>query len=45
MRELEKKSLLRMKDVLGSEVRLESYRRFERNYFNEEVQRRRMAQH
>ncbi|MFV8251256.1 FHA domain-containing protein [Bdellovibrio bacteriovorus] len=45
MRELENQTLARMKDVLGTEVRLESYRRFERNFYKEEVQRRRMAQH
>lgn len=43
MRELENQSLARMKSVLGTEVRLESYRRFERNFYKEEVQRRRMA--
>lgn len=37
MRSLEKDSLNRMKDVLGSEVRLESYRRFERNFFETEI--------
>ncbi len=41
----ENQTLARMKDLLGSEVRLESYRRFERNFYKEEVQRRRMAQH
>lgn len=41
----ENQTLSRMKDLLGSEVRLESYRRFERNFYKEEVQRRRMAQH
>lgn len=45
MRQLEKDSLVRMKDILGSEVRVESFRRFERNFYKEEVQRRRMAQH
>ncbi|KHD89389.1 MAG: large Ala/Glu-rich protein [Bdellovibrio sp. ArHS] len=45
MRVLEKESLARMKEVLGSEVRVESFRRFERNFYKEEVQRRRMAQH
>lgn len=37
MRNLEKESLERMKVVLGSEVRLESYRRFERKFFETEV--------
>lgn len=37
MRALEKESLLRMKTALGSEVRLESYRRFERKFFETEV--------
>lgn len=37
MRSLEKESLSRMKEVLGSEVRLESYRRFERNFFTKEI--------
>ncbi|WII73381.1 FHA domain-containing protein [Bdellovibrio sp. 22V] len=45
MRQLETETLARMKDVLGSEVRVESFRRFERNFYKEEVQRRRMAQH
>ncbi len=43
MRELETQTLARMKVTLGSEVRLESYRRFEKNFYMEEVQRRRMA--
>lgn len=37
MRGLEKESLERMKAVLGSEVRLESYRRFERKFFETEI--------
>ncbi len=45
MRQLETDTLARMKDVLGSEVRVESFRRFERNFYKDEVQRRRMAQH
>lgn len=45
MRGLETETLARMKDILGSEVRVESFRRFERNFYREEVQRRRMAQH
>ncbi|WP_413944292.1 FHA domain-containing protein [Bdellovibrio sp. HCB-162] len=45
MRGLETETLARMKDILGSEVRVESFRRFERNFYKEEVQRRRMAQH
>lgn len=45
MRVFETQTLARMKDLLGSEVRLDSYRRFERNFYREEVQRRRMAQH
>lgn len=44
MHGLEKETLTRMKNILGSEVRLESFRRFERNFFKEEAQRRRMAQ-
>nr|BFD58866.1 hypothetical protein CKG001_09730 [Bdellovibrio sp. CKG001] len=43
MRELENQTLVRMKTTLGSEVRLESYRRFEKNFYMEEVKRRRMA--
>ncbi|UXR65097.1 FHA domain-containing protein [Bdellovibrio bacteriovorus] len=43
MRELEGQTLTRMKTTLGSEVRLESYRRFEKNFYMEEVKRRRMA--
>lgn len=45
MRATETETLARMKDILGSEVRVESFRRFERNFYREEVQRRRMAQH
>lgn len=37
MRALEKESTDRMKAVLGSEVRLESYRRFERKFFETEI--------
>ncbi|WP_413557972.1 FHA domain-containing protein [Bdellovibrio sp. HCB209] len=40
MRALEKENVTRMKDLLGSEVRLESFRRFENNFFREEVLRR-----
>ncbi|MEN0059015.1 MAG: hypothetical protein AAGB31_09280, partial [Bdellovibrio sp.] len=45
MRQLEVETLARMKDILGSEVRVESFRRFEKNFYKEEVQRRTMAQH
>ncbi|MNJ96853.1 FHA domain protein [compost metagenome] len=45
MRELEAETLVRMKEILGTEVRLESYRRFEKNFYREEMQRRQMAQH
>lgn len=45
MRELELDGLERMKSVLGTEVRVDSYRRFERNFYKEEMQRRRMASH
>lgn len=45
MRELELESLERMKSILGTEVRVDSYRRFERNFYKEELQRRRMASH
>jgi len=37
MRNLEKESMDRMKTVLGSEVRLESYRRFEKKFFETEI--------
>lgn len=37
MRNLEKESTERMKVVLGSEVRLESYRRFEKRFFETEI--------
>lgn len=37
MRVLEKESLERMKTLLGSEVRLDSYRRFERKFFETEI--------
>ncbi len=39
MHALEKESLDRMKILLGSEVRLESYRRFERKFFESEILR------
>jgi hypothetical protein len=45
MRETELESLERMKGILGTEVRVDSYRRFERNFYKEEMQRRRMASH
>lgn len=45
MHKLEAETLVRMKDILGSEVRLESFRRFEHDFFMEELQRRRVAQH
>jgi hypothetical protein len=45
MRLFENQTVSRMKDILGSEVRLESFRRFEKNFYREEVDRRRMAQH
>jgi len=45
MRLFENQTVARMKDILGSEVRLESFRRFEKNFYREEVDRRRMAQH
>ncbi|KYG61620.1 hypothetical protein AZI86_18120 [Bdellovibrio bacteriovorus] len=45
MRDLELESLERMKTILGTEVRVDSYRRFERNFYKEEMQRRRMASH
>jgi pSer/pThr/pTyr-binding forkhead associated (FHA) protein len=45
MHVLEKESRERLKVVLGSEVRLDSFRRFEKTLFLEEVQRRQMAQH
>lgn len=44
MRKLETETLLRLKEILGSEVRLESFRRFENNFYSEELQRRGMAQ-
>jgi len=37
MRNLEKESLERMKAILGSEVRLESYRRFEKRFYETEI--------
>jgi pSer/pThr/pTyr-binding forkhead associated (FHA) protein len=43
MRGLEKQSMERMKTVLGSEVRLESYRRFERKFYEQEGQGRSTA--
>ena len=45
MHALEKESRERMKVILGSEVRLDSFRRFEKTLFIEEVQSRQMAQH
>lgn len=45
MHVLEKESRERLKVILGSEVRLDSFRRFEKTLFIEEVQRRQMAQH
>ncbi|MFM6927872.1 MAG: FHA domain-containing protein [Bdellovibrio sp.] len=45
MRVFESQTVLRMKEILGSEVRLESFRRFEKNFYREEVERRRTAQH
>lgn len=45
MHALEKENRERMKVILGSEVRLDSFRRFEKTLFTEEVQRRQMAQH
>lgn len=45
MHTLETETLSRMKEILGSEVRLESFRRFEREFYQEEVRRRRVAQH
>jgi pSer/pThr/pTyr-binding forkhead associated (FHA) protein len=44
MRIFENQTVARMKDILGSEVRLESFRRFEKNFYRDEVNRRRMAQ-
>lgn len=41
MRVFESQTVARMKDLLGSEVRLESFRRFEKNFYKEEVDRRR----
>lgn len=41
MRALETDSMNRMKDVLGSEVRVESFRRFERKFYEQEVLTRR----
>jgi pSer/pThr/pTyr-binding forkhead associated (FHA) protein len=40
MHALEKQSMDRMKTVLGSEVRLESYRRFERKFYETEILKR-----
>ncbi|MBC7370336.1 MAG: FHA domain-containing protein [Bdellovibrionaceae bacterium] len=40
MHALEKQSMERMKNVLGSEVRLESYRRFERKFYETEILKR-----
>ncbi|WP_413582167.1 FHA domain-containing protein [Bdellovibrio sp. HCB288] len=44
MHTLEKENMNRMKDILGSEVRLESFRRFEKNFYKEEVDRK-IVQH
>lgn len=43
MRELEKQTMERMKVLLGSEVRLESYRRFEKNLYEQERMSRKSA--
>lgn len=39
MKQLETETLERMKTILGSEVRLESFRRFEHNFYNDDVQK------
>lgn len=44
MRAFEKETLKRIQGILGSEVRLDSYRRFERNFYKEEMRRKKMAQ-
>ena len=43
MRELERQTLERMKVILGSEVRLESYRRFEKKLYEQESMSRKAA--
>ncbi len=45
MRAFEKENVTRMKDILGSEVRLESFKRFEKNFYKEQSDMREMAQH
>jgi pSer/pThr/pTyr-binding forkhead associated (FHA) protein len=45
MRAFEKENVTRMKDILGSEVRLESFKRFEKNFYKEQSDLRAMAQH
>lgn len=45
MKTAERESLLRMKDILGTEVRVESFRRFERNFYSQELKNRQMAHH
>ncbi|QLY24464.1 FHA domain-containing protein [Bdellovibrio sp. KM01] len=44
MRAFEKENVTRMKDILGSEVRLESFKRFEKNFYKEQYDLRAMAQ-
>lgn len=44
MRAFEKDTLKRIKGILGSEVRLDSYLRFERNFYKEEMRRKKVAQ-
>lgn len=44
MHKLENETLGRMKEILGSEVRLESFRRFENEFYAEELKRRGLAQ-
>jgi vacuolar-type H+-ATPase subunit H len=45
MRAFEKENTTRMKDMLGSEVRLESFKRFEKNFYKEQADLRGMARH
>ncbi|AHI05308.1 large Ala/Glu-rich protein [Bdellovibrio bacteriovorus W] len=45
MKAAESESLLRMKDILGTEVRVESFRRFDRNFYTQELKNRKMAHH
>lgn len=45
MKAAESESLLRMKDILGTEVRVESFRRFDRNFYSQELKNRKMAHH